>query len=50
VKAGALRRLPRRLMREHVDVSVWDSRISLGNYTYAGTVEEPGTTDHSRVQ
>jgi hypothetical protein len=50
VKAGTLRRLPRRLTREYVGVSIWESRIALCNYTYVGTIEELGAMDHSRVQ
>jgi hypothetical protein len=50
VEARALRRLPKRLMREHIGVSLWESRITLGNYTYAGTLEQFGTTEPSRVQ
>jgi hypothetical protein len=45
-----LRRLPKRPMREDIGVSIWESRITLGNYTCAGTLEEFGTTDSSRVQ
>jgi hypothetical protein len=50
VEARSLRRLPRRLMGEYIDVSIWESRISLGNHSYAGTLEEFGTAVPSRVQ
>jgi hypothetical protein len=50
VEARTLQQLPKRLMREDISVSIWESRITLGNYTYAGTLEEFGTTDPSRVQ
>jgi hypothetical protein len=50
VEAGTLRRLPKRLTREDIGVYIWGSHITLGNYTYAGTIEEFGTTDPSRVQ
>jgi hypothetical protein len=50
VEARTLRRLPKRLMREDIGVSIWESRITLGNWTYEGTLEEFGTTDPSRVQ
>jgi hypothetical protein len=50
VEAGTLRRLPTRLMREDINVSIWESHIALGNYTYAGTLEESGATDPSRIQ
>jgi len=50
VEARTLRRLPKRLMHEDIGVSIWESRITLGNCTYAGTLEGFGTTDTSRVQ
>ena len=48
VRVGALRHLPRRLMRERIEVSMWESHIDLGNGTYAGTLE--GVDTSSRVQ
>jgi hypothetical protein len=50
VAASVLRRLPKRLMQENVGVSVWESRLSLGHWTYAGTLEGFNTTDPSRIQ
>jgi hypothetical protein len=50
VEARALRRLPKRLVGEVIGVSIWESRITVGNCTYAGTLEEFGTTDPSRIQ
>jgi hypothetical protein len=49
VEARTLRQLPKRLMRKEINVSIWESHITLGNYRYAGTLEEFGTTDPSRV-
>lgn len=50
VEAITMRHLPKQLMREDIGVSIWESRISLANCTYAGTLEEFGTTDPSMVQ
>jgi hypothetical protein len=50
VEARTLRQLPKRLMREDIGVSIWESHIALGNYTYAGTLEESGATNPSRIQ
>jgi hypothetical protein len=50
VETRDLRRLPKRLVHEGIGVSIWESRITLGNYTYAGTLEGFGTTDPSRLQ
>jgi hypothetical protein len=50
VEARTLRHLPKRLMHERTGVSIWESRITLGNYRYTGTLEEFGTTGPSRVQ
>jgi len=50
VAAGTLRRLPRRLRLETVPVSIWESRISLGLWTFEGTLEQFGTTHPSSVQ
>ena len=38
VHAGVLRRLPKRLMREDIGISIWESTISIGNRTYPGTL------------
>jgi hypothetical protein len=46
IRAGALRRLPKRLMREVVEVSVWDSALTIGNWRYSGVFaieKEDGT-------
>jgi hypothetical protein len=45
-----LRQLPKRLMREEIGVSIWESHITVGNCTYAGALEESGATDPSRIQ
>jgi hypothetical protein len=50
VEARTLRRLPKRLLCERIGVSIWESHITLGSYTYAGTIEGFGTTDPSRIQ
>jgi hypothetical protein len=50
VAAEKLRRLPKRIRRGRVDVSIWQSRISLGTWTYEGTLEQFGTTHPSSVQ
>jgi hypothetical protein len=42
VEARTLRHLPKRLTRDHIGVSIWESRLTLGNYSYAGTLEEFG--------
>ena len=49
VEARTLRHLPKRLKRDHIGVSIWESQLTLGNYSYAGTLEGfgPGT---SRIQ
>jgi hypothetical protein len=50
VEARTLRRLPKRLMLEGIGVSIGESHITLGSYTYAGMIEGFGTTDPSRIQ
>jgi hypothetical protein len=51
VLASALRCLPKRhLMDQHVDVSIWKSRLTLGPWSYPGTVEVFRTTDPSKLQ
>jgi hypothetical protein len=49
VEAKTLRRLPKRLTSDQVGVSIWESRLTLGNYSYAGTFEETAM-DPSRIQ
>jgi hypothetical protein len=50
VHAGDLRRLPRRLMHEHVSVSIWESRIRVGSRSYPGTAQGFGVIPRSKVQ
>lgn len=50
VEAGALRRLPKRFMREDIGVSIWESRLSIAHWTYAGTIEGFAITAPSRIQ
>jgi len=42
VEAKTLRRLPKRLTREQIGVSIWESRLTLGNYSYPGILEAFG--------
>lgn len=39
IPAGKLRRLPKRIMSEYVEVSVWRSRLNIGRHSYDGVVE-----------
>ena len=50
VAANALRRLPKRLMRDHVGLSIWESRLTLGSWVYDGTLEGFSRTDQTRIQ
>jgi hypothetical protein len=50
VEARTLRRSPRRLMREHIDVSIWESRIRFGSWSYEGAVGPLGGRDFSNLQ
>ena len=36
IRAGALRRLPKRLMREMVEVSIWDSALQIDTWRFGG--------------
>lgn len=38
IRAGALRRLPKRLMRERVEVSIWDSTLRIGHSCFGGAI------------
>jgi hypothetical protein len=40
VTAGKLRFLPKRLKRESVNVSIWQSRITLGTWPYEGSIDQ----------
>jgi hypothetical protein len=50
VAAEKLRRLPKRLRHEGVEVSIWQSHIRLGDREYEGTLEPLGTTNPSIIQ
>jgi|SRR5882672_7251782 len=49
VEARTLRSLPKRLMQDNIEVSIWESRITLGNRIYPGALEEFGRADLSRI-
>jgi hypothetical protein len=50
VEAKTLRKRPKRLMREYIDVSVWESRIRFDSWSYEGTVGPLGGRNSSAVQ
>jgi hypothetical protein len=49
VQAKTLRRQPKRLMREDISVSVWESRIRFDSWSYEGTVESLAGREFSLV-
>jgi hypothetical protein len=38
IKAGALRKLPKRLMRDTVGIAIWDSALTIGNLSFRGVI------------
>jgi len=50
VRAGKLRRLPKRLMDERIQISIWRSHIRFGNHIYSGILEEVGPVDPAKLQ
>ncbi|MDP2646515.1 MAG: hypothetical protein Q8P24_16370 [Desulfobacterales bacterium] len=44
VPAGKLRKLPKRLMETQIDISIWDSRLTIGHWCYGGVMEMSGDT------
>jgi hypothetical protein len=51
VEAKTLRQQSkRRLMREYIGVSIWNSRVELGPWSYGGTLEPLGACNSSSVQ
>jgi hypothetical protein len=40
ILAGTLRHLPKRLMRERIEVSVWNEQLTIGRWAFAGVKEE----------
>jgi hypothetical protein len=50
VEAKTLRCQPKRLMREYIGVSIWNSRIEFGPWSYEGTVEPLHVRNSSEVQ
>lgn len=50
VRVGNLRRLPKRLMHDLAGISIWESRISIGNRTYPGILDEFDAPDPSKIQ
>jgi hypothetical protein len=51
IPAGNLRHLPNRLMREHVEVSIWEGRLNIGRNRYEGiTVAASGNDNDIGAQ
>ena len=40
IPAGKLLNLPKRLMHEHIGVSIWESRLTIGHWIFSGITEE----------
>jgi hypothetical protein len=49
-QCGKLRRVPKRFMHEHIEVSIWESRLRIDGSVYEGTIEASGVTGHGKVQ
>jgi hypothetical protein len=50
VRAGELRRLPKRLMHDHIALSIWQSRLAIDGSACKGTIEPSGLTNRANVQ
>lgn len=50
VRAGELRRLPKRLMHDHIALSIWQSRLAIDGSACEGTIEPSGLTNRANVQ
>lgn len=50
VRVGNLRRLPKRLMHDLAGISIWESRISIGNRTYPEILDGFDAPDPSKIQ
>ena len=50
VIAHKLHRLPKRLISERLEVSIWESRIKVDSWSYAGIVEQSGSAVPSGIQ
>lgn len=48
IRAGNLARLPSRLMREQIEISVWNGSLTLGNRCYCGAIAGGDLPDHER--
>jgi hypothetical protein len=50
VKAGELRRLPKRFKRECVKLSIWESRLTIDGWRYEGTIEAYAPVGRAGIQ
>jgi hypothetical protein len=50
VLAGSLRQLPKRLMRDTIEIAIWESRLSIANWSYPGTLVDTGSASPSKIQ
>jgi hypothetical protein len=50
VKAGDLRRLPKRLMSECLGVEIWESRLRIDRWVYEGTIDLSGLAGRAEIQ
>ena len=49
-KAGEFRRLPRRFKREHVELSIWESKLTIDVWRYDGTIDSCSSTSLGAIQ
>ena len=50
VQGRKLRHFPKRFMQEHIEVSIWESRLSIDGAVYKGTIEPPVLSGPLRIQ
>jgi hypothetical protein len=48
--ASALRHVPKRLMNDSIEVSIWESNIRIGNCVFPGTLEVSGPARPPTIQ
>jgi len=50
IRAGELRRLPKRFMHECVGISIWESQLTIDGWRYNGTIDAHAPSGFAEVQ
>jgi hypothetical protein len=50
IRAGELRRLPKRFMHECIGISIWESQLTIDGWRYDGTIDACASGGTAEIQ